>query len=181
MIENKLVEIDTLTMAANAHMAIPINYEIYNVTEKQVEKFVASLQKHLQYVREAGEQLGVKETLMHNHDRSKFSMEEFPYYVRQFQGDKDDPDGWDQAWLHHIHNNPHHPEHWEIPGVRGKCLRMPEYFAKEMIADWMGASKAYTGSFDMAEWLGKNYYRMEFHSDTRAFVSGILRDELGMI
>lgn len=42
------------------------------------------------------------------------------------------------AWLHHIHNNPHHWNHWIIQndtdGV--EVIRMPEKYAKEMVADW---------------------------------------------
>lgn len=55
---------------------------------------------------------------------------------------------------------------------------MPNWYAIEMIADWMGASMAYTGSWDMQEWLYKNMPSIFLHSQTAGFVRGIL-DHLG--
>ena len=38
----------------------------------------------------------------------------------------------------------------------------------------MGASMAYTGSWDMSEWLSKNFPRMILHPNTRRYVSEVL-------
>jgi hypothetical protein len=38
---------------------------------------------------------------------------------------------------------------------------MPEIYVREMVADWWGASRAYTGSWDMSDWLTKNLPRIE--------------------
>jgi FMN phosphatase YigB (HAD superfamily) len=53
---------------------------------------------------------------------------------------------------------------------------MPEKYAREMIADWLGASKAYTGSWDMTDWLNKNYNKIIVHKNTHAFIQKVLRE-----
>lgn len=45
-------------------------------------------------------------------------------------------------------------------------MPMPERYVREMVADWMGASRAYTGSWDMVDWLEKNLPRMDLHPVT---------------
>lgn len=112
------------------------------------------------------------------HDLSKFTRAELPHYNRQFFGDKGDPEGFASAWLHHQNCNPHHWEYWITRSdhshggskAEGGCLPMPLIYVREMVADWMGASKAYTGSWDMAEWLDKNLDKMRLHSATRRLV-----------
>lgn len=89
------------------------------------------------------------------HDWSKFTPAEAPHYGRQFFGAKDDPDGFARCWLHHQNHNPHHHEYWlsrsnhdrathHAIGPHG-ALPMPEWAVREMVADWMGASRAYEG------------------------------------
>jgi hypothetical protein len=55
---------------------------------------------------------------------------------------------------------------------------MPSMYALEMIADWMGASMAYTGSWDMTDWLYKNMPNIRLHSFTAKYVREVL-DMLG--
>lgn len=149
-------------------------------------KYSESLQQHIKAVQEAGKMLGIHKTQLRYHDTSKWSKQEFPYYARQFHGDKADPTGFAHAWNHHIHNNPHHPEHWKFSdtnlGVKGAeiesggLLVMPEKYALEMIADWIGSSFVYTGGWEMAEWLKKNYYKKPLHTTTRKYADRILAD-----
>lgn len=47
-----------------------------------------------------------------------------------------------------------------------RALPMPEKYVREMAADLMGAGKAYTGSWDISEWLEKNASKMVLHPDT---------------
>lgn len=156
------------------------------------EGYLESLCNHIQYVREAGEKLGVSEAQLKGHDDSKWSHEEFPYYALNFFGDKSAVDqgkassNFAQAWLHHIHHNPHHWQHWIFPdgytpkesSVENGIVQMPNIYALEMIADWMGASMAYTGSWDMQKWLWENMPKIRLHSITADFVRGQL-DLLG--
>lgn len=103
------------------------------------------------------------------HDWSKFTPSEARHYGRQFFGDKGDPLGFSYAWLYHQRRNPHHWEFW-IP-VTGHTsggypdlspMPMPEWAVREMIADWMGASRAYSGKWPESllgwEWFTKNWY-----------------------
>jgi len=92
-------------------------------------------------------------------------LAEYPHYARQFHGDKGDPAGFARAWLHHIHCNDHHWNHFLFSdgyspyksGIEPSgAMPMPVVCIREMVADWMGASKAYTGSWDMSEWLNDN-------------------------
>ena len=57
-------------------------------------------------------------------------------------------------------------------------MEMPQHFALEMIADWMGASYVYTGSWDMTDWLWKNIPKIILHSNTAEYVRQTL-DMLG--
>ncbi len=165
--------------------SLGIHYDFYGITPEIAGAFLDSLIAHITYVREAGFKLGVPDDQLRYHDLSKFSLEEFPFYARNFFGDKADPDGFACAWLHHIHANKHHWQHWIFPDgftpkgstVENGVIEMPSRYAKEMIADWMGASKAYTGSFDMMDWLHKNMPSIRVHSKTAAY----LRQELDML
>lgn len=171
---------------AKSSVIIWFDYRQYDIYAEELRDYLLTLFDHIIYVREAGKQLGVSEQQLREHDTSKFCLEELPYYVRQFKGDKADPDGFARAWLHHIHWNEHHWQHWLFPDgftpkgsqVEKGALAMPGEYALEMVADWMGASKAYTGSFDMMDWLHKNMPKIRVHSQTAAHLRGIL-DGLG--
>lgn len=113
------------------------------------------------------------------HDLSKFTRSELRHYDRQFFGDKGDLRGFAVAWLHHYHCNDHHWEHWIVESIHShssptrdgcivdNCLAMPQVCVKEMITDWLGASKAYTGTWGMSEWLERSLPKMRLHPDTR--------------
>ena len=149
----------------------------------------SSLQAHIFHVKQAADKiLGMIPELVANHDESKWGMDEFPYYARQFHGDKGDPDGFARAWLHHIHHNPHHWQHWIFPdgftpkgsSVENGVVEMPYRYTVEMVADWLGASMAYTNSWDMTDWLAANMSRITLHSRTAAFLRDILDNPLGL-
>lgn len=159
-----------------------MNFASYKIDGATIEAFLHSLVAHVVYVREAGRRIGVSEHQLAEHDLSKFSIPELPHYARNFFGDKADPDGFAGAWLHHIHQNEHHWQHWIFPdgfapkgsAVENGVVEMPERYALEMIADWQGASKAYTGSDDMSDWLSKNIAKIRVHSKTAVYLRGVL-------
>jgi hypothetical protein len=161
-------------------------YMLPGIQMQWLRDFDESVHKHIFYVQQAGEKIGVPSGQLQRHDLSKFMIQEFPHYARQFHGDKADPDGFAGAWLHHIHSNPHHWQYWMFPDafvtkgskVENGVVEMPPTYALEMIADWMGASYVYTGSWDMAEWLFKNIPRIILHSETAEYVRQTL-DMLG--
>lgn len=145
-------------------------------------KYFWSTLRHKWFVLLAGFQVGLSLWQSITHDLSKFTRAELPHYNRWFFVDKDDPNGWLRAWLHHQNFNPHHWEHWIIrtDHTRGRgnivdgCLPMPERYVREMIADWMGASRGYTGSWDMSEWLATNLSKMKLHPVTRQRIDSVL-------
>lgn len=115
--------------------------------------------KHKTFVFQAGLKTGAPLWRLIIHDWTKFTPAEAPHYGRQFFGDQSDPEGFSLAWLHHQRNNPHHWEYW-VPVTghnRGgygdlEPLAMPDWAMREMVADWMGASRAYEGEWPKAEW-----------------------------
>jgi len=153
---------------------------------KAAQKFDDSLKLHIKNVQEAGRKFGVAEYLLRDHDLSKWDSVEFDAYATHFHGGGD-PKNFPLAWLHHVHNNPHHWQHWIFPdgwtmegsAMDGACIEMPYEYVLEMIADWMGASKTYTGSWDMAGWLSKNIPRITVHSKTAQSIREILDNPLG--
>ncbi len=149
-----------------------------------------SLMRHKWFVFVAGLRLGgIPLWRLIIHDWGKFRLWEYGRYARysaamkrkQKNGEPipdEIQDGFNYAWLHHEGVHPHHWGYW-IPRsgkLRGRPLSMPNVFMREMVADWMGASRAYTGSWDMSEWLKKNLAGIEanMHSDSVAWVHVIL-------
>lgn len=166
--------------------------EFHGVTEQQLGDFEKSLQQHVRFVREAGVELKVPESQLAIHDKSKWTEDEFPRYAANFHG-KTSPvnaqrvaDNMALAWLHHIHHNPHHWQFWMFPdgyspkssSLEKGIIFMPENYLREMVADWMGASMAYTGSWDMLDWLNMNLKNVKLHSKSWLVLVKIL-EEIG--
>lgn len=151
--------------------------------EEIIQRYEKSLTTHIKYVREAGELLGVPEEQLAIHDASKRSKEEYEAYAIHFQGGGTEPKRFAMAWLHHIHNNPHHWQYWMFcdgyklkdSGIHNGTLPMPSNYVLEMVADWMGSSMAYTKSWDMTEWLNNNFYKIKLHPLTAGYLDGVLR------
>jgi len=151
-------------------------------------KYAASLRMHLECVRHAGIALGLSESHLEQHDFSKWSPGEFVPYANWFWHrdivGQEAPEQSEyrrpflEAWNCHIHKNKHHWNHWLLVKDTGRveALEMPEIYATEMIADWLGASMAYTGSWDMTEWLKNNFSNLILHTNTRKFVIKTLID-----
>lgn len=145
------------------------------------DAYITKLVNHIHCVREAGDMVGVDAHQLKLHDQSKFSDAEFHGYAMHFHGGGA-PDAFASAWLHHIHHNPHHWQYWLFADgytppesvVENGRVEMPEKYAREMVADWLGASRAYTGSWDMRGWLTVNVPRIQVHSNT----AGLLRELL---
>jgi hypothetical protein len=115
------------------------------------------------------------------HDWSKFTPWELPGYNRQFFKKQKNPTQWHRTWLHHQNHNLHHWEYWVDRSHRPSVSReMPEWAVREMIADWMGAGRAYEGKWPDTnwKWLNENFQRMSLHHETQSLVFKVLR-ELG--
>lgn len=125
------------------------------------------------------------------HDWTKFTPAEAPHYGRQFFGAADDPEGFIRAWIHHQNHNPHHWEYWIPRTGHSRCnppfpdncaVDMPLWACREMVADWLGASRAYEGRWPTAQswpWLEQNLYKVRVTSRTRLRINTILIQALG--
>jgi hypothetical protein len=125
----------------------------FGVDETISKKYIRTLEDHIKYVQEAGKLIGANEDQLAFHDDSKWSEAEFPGYAMHFQGGGAAAE-FSRAWLHHIHKNPHHWQHWIFPDnfipkdskVENGAVEMPYCYALEMVADWMGDQMAHTES-----------------------------------
>jgi hypothetical protein len=121
-------------------------------------------------------------TRLFNHDRTKIFEPEFEAYARWFYGPRDNPTEWAEAFQHHIHTNDHHPEYWQYLGkwapsqadIQNGCLPMPEDAVTEMVCDWLGASYAYTQSWDITRWLIENLPKTRLHPRSAAVARALL-------
>lgn len=147
--------------------------------------------KHKWFVFIACMKLGVPVIQALIHDLSKFTPSEWPIYVRYFHQRRAEflagkilyakPD-FDFAWNHHQKANKHHFQHWLLIADDSSIrpIPIPERYAREMVADWLGAGRAKTGSWDIQSWIQKNGPGMKFHLETAKLVGKILREELNM-
>ena len=146
--------------------------ERYNVNILAMQEYYDSLCKHIGYVRQFGNKLGVTYNILYVHDFSKFTKKEFPFYADRFYGRKIRDEKFISALNHHYACNMHHSEYWMSPN--GVVHPMPRQSILEMIADWQAASWQYTQSEDMQEWLDKNLSSKKFHESSRQFLYATL-------
>jgi hypothetical protein len=115
------------------------------------------------------------------HDDSKYSREEYDAYDNYFYGDhhtKSVDEDFNLAWLHHIHNNPHHWQHWVLvnddPSEGTVALRMPYKHVIEMICDWWAFSWSKGNLYEIFNWYDEHKSYMILHKDTRELVEETL-------
>ena len=112
------------------------------------------------------------------HDSSKWSDEEYQSYDNYFYGNKSYAvvNEFDYAWLHHIHNNPHHWQYWILLEDEGKqkALEIPERYVIEMVSDWMSFSIKKNDIRELFKWYDSHKDKMILHPNTRKLVEKIL-------
>lgn len=85
-------------------------------------------------------------------------------------------EAFDLAWLLHQHRSRHHWQFWVLrfdDGGTG-ALAMPDTDRREMLADWIGAGMAITGSDNTKAWYLANKDKMQLHPETRAWLEAHL-------
>ena len=111
------------------------------------------------------------------HDLSKYSADEYKAYDDYFYGKKTEAvkREFNYAWLHHIHNNPHHWQYWVLKHDDGpeEALEMPLNYAIEMICDWWSFSFKTGNLYEIFDWYNK-HKGMVLHEKTRKFVEDTL-------
>ena len=112
------------------------------------------------------------------HDMSKYQAEEYDAYDNYFYGAKTAKvkEAFDYAWLHHIHNNPHHWQYWVLINDEDgtKALEMPEEYAIEMVCDWWAFSHKSGNLKEIFDWYKSHKKNMILHEKTRKFVEDLL-------
>jgi len=127
------------------------------------------------------------------HDISKFKLSEFiPYAKYYYNKDGSHADVKDKhgeleytkeannikvAWLYHSHTNRHHWNYWITIRSDGLIYPniIPDKYIKEMVADWIGASKAYNLNIKVIDWYNKEKENLILHQDTRTKIEKILQ------
>lgn len=123
------------------------------------------------------------------HDSSKTSPEEYGAYKEYFYGGNRSFQvvrNFQKACLHHIHNNPHHWQHWVLindePDEGEVALEMPYECIIEMICDWWAFSWQKGDLSEIFSWYDKHQKYIKLASSTRRIVEDILwelRNRLG--
>ena len=156
-------------------------------------EYARYLSDHIQNTRKAAKWMadhGMMEPTVRNrlldhvifHDKSKSDPEEASAYDKYFYGNKEDPEvkkAFDYAWLHHIHNNPHHWQHWVLINDDDGtyALEMPPEYVYEMIADWWSFSWKSGNLYEIFDWYADHSGKMILHENTRKLVDKTL-DEI---
>lgn len=115
------------------------------------------------------------------HDQSKTTPEEYKAYDDYFYGGNRSfavVQAFQMAWLHHIHNNPHHWQHWVLindePSEGKIVIPMPHEHVIEMICDWWSFSWATGNLKEIFTWYEDHRIYIKLHPDTRTKVETIL-------
>lgn len=117
------------------------------------------------------------------HDASKSTREEYAAYDQYFYGDPKYRsskviNNFNYAWLHHIHNNPHHWQYWVLVNddkeLGSIALEMPVEYVIEMICDWWSFSFRAGNLYEIFEWYDNHKDYMILHKNTKKFVETIL-------
>ena len=123
---------------------------------------------------------------IHYHDESKYTKVEYGPYDRYFYyNDNKDPkieEEFNKAWLHHIHNNPHHWQHWVLVQDDGDinnnqklvAIEMPDNYILEMVCDWWSFSWGSNDLFEIFSWYDSHKDKMVLHPKTKNKVEKLL-------
>ena len=137
------------------------------------------LHKHLPEIFDSMDEYSAR--LYLNHDQSKKDPDEYKAYDDYFYG-KNRSYGvvmaFKQAWLEHIHRNPHHWQHWVLindePEEGEVILEMPYKYIIEMICDWWSFSWEKGNLMEIFSWYEKHSKYIKLASKTRKTVETIL-------
>ena len=120
------------------------------------------------------------ESIINEHDKSKYDRFEYNAYDAYFYGNKsyEVVKDFNYAWLMHIHKNPHHWQHWVLinddPEEGEKVLDMPYDYIVEMICDWMSFAMKKNDLNELFKWYEEHEDHMKLSSYTRDRVESIL-------
>lgn len=126
----------------------------------------------------------IEHQIIMGHDNSKDTKEEYAAYDRYWYGGNKSfavVHEYDIAWLHHIHNNPHHWQHWvffkhDDPMETITVFEMPLNYILEMLCDWWSFGFESGDLSEIFTWYDERKEYIKFNESTRKCVEGILRE-----
>lgn len=118
-----------------------------------------------------------------DHDQSKSDSDEYNAYDAYFYG-KDQSfavkQEFNDAWLMHIHKNPHHWQYWVLNSDDPKdgeiVIEIPYNYLIEMICDWWSFSFKQNKLDEIFDWYNEHKDYMKLATNTRNLVSYILAE-----
>ena len=132
---------------------------------------------------------GEIEDIIAQHDKSKYIkvpdvdnyyelLCEYDAYAEYFYGEKTEEtkQHFDRAWLSHIHQNPHHWQHWILQNDEDglRVLDMPYVFIVEMIADHWSFSWKSGNLYEIFDWYNSRKDKILLSDKTRKTYEKIL-------
>lgn len=131
---------------------------------------------------------GLEWQICFNHDASKTDPEEYDAYDAYFYGNNRSyavVQNFNKAWLRHIHNNPHHWQHWILINDEPKegmvIIDMPYIYIVEMICDWWAFSWKKGDLNEIFSWYEDRKDYMKLSANTRIsveYILGKMKDKL---
>lgn len=162
-----------------------VQYDNYLTEHKEnVAKGFRWLQENIPEVIEDG----FEWQICFNHDASKTDPEEYDAYDAYFYGNNRSysvVQNFKKAWLRHIHNNPHHWQHWILINDEPKegmvVIDMPYIYVVEMICDWWSFSWTKGDLNEIFGWYEDRKDYMKLSANTRKsveYILGKMKDKL---
>lgn len=116
------------------------------------------------------------------HDNSKYTEKEYDAYDSYFYGKnktKEVIDNFNLAWLHHVHQNPHHWQYWILmeddPKTKDSILiEIPNLYIFEMICDWWSFSWQKENLNEIFKWYDDHKNIIKMHPNSRKKVEHML-------
>lgn len=162
-----------------------VQYDNYLTEHKEnVAKGFRWLQENIPEVIEDG----FEWQICFNHDASKTDPEEYDAYDAYFYGNNRSysvVQNFKKAWLRHIHNNPHHWQHWILinddPKEGMVVIDMPYIYIVEMICDWWSFSWTKGDLNEIFGWYEDRKDYMKLSANTQIsveYILGKMKDKL---
>jgi len=109
------------------------------------------------------------------HDLIKLHPTELQGYVRYYELKEIKSTDFYRAIHHHFRHCKHHWNYWTIQldiddpleDYSVVCIPMPDWYIREMIADWAAAGYAKNGYLDIEEYYEKQKDKILLHAHTR--------------
>lgn len=119
--------------------------------------------------------------------RMKSDRQEFWAWDTEIANDQVQAANFIECWTKHQNRHPHHWEYWiprtghnrcDPPYGDNKPIAMPWWAVREMVADWMGASRAYDGKWPREgwPWYWKNRDKIRVTYITQLRINTVLRE-----